>query len=147
MVLGLGVRAAELVARREQGDRCQRGSPDAGRQVVTGPEQHHGRERVGDVVDDVVQARTVEARDGLLDAQASCQHAVGPVDDQRRQQDPQRADLVAVHGGRHREQGEHRAARGVEVQRPSGDTQARRSHERLLSRVDRRQGRPPGAAS
>ena len=89
VVVGLRVGAAELVAGRQQRDGRDDAAGGAVREVPVGPQQHHRREGVGDVVDDVVEQGAVEVRDDRLDVEAPGQHAVGAVDDHRGQEQPQ----------------------------------------------------------
>ena len=115
MVLGLRVGTAELVARRQQRDRRHDSTGGAVGQVAVGPQQHHRREGVGDVVDDVVEQCSVEVRHHRLHAEPPGQHAVGAVDDHRDQEEPEHRLHLALVGEVHHQQREHHAGRRVHV--------------------------------
>src|SRR5215203_2178132 len=71
VVLGLGVHAAELVAGGQERQRGQDYPRVASGQVSLAPEQDHGGEDVGHVVDYVVEEGPVEEGERLGDAEAA----------------------------------------------------------------------------
>src|SRR5919106_703849 len=79
VVLGLGVYAAELVARGKERQRGEDYPRVAFGQVPFTPEQHHGGEDVGHVVNDIVQERPVEEGERLADPEAAGEETVGRV--------------------------------------------------------------------
>src|SRR5215210_941098 len=129
----LGVHPAELVARREDGERSQSDTEGSAGQVAGGPQKEDGGEDVGHVVHDVVQEHAVEKRQELLYPKAASQEAVGAVYDEGREHEPQGGHGLAVIGGYQDQERQHRSARRVQVHRRGPQAQPGRDRHRALS--------------
>src|SRR5687767_1581180 len=115
VVLGLGVDAAELVAGCQKRQCGENYTSVAGGQVSFAPEQDHGGEDVGHVVNYVVQERPVEEGERLADPETAGEETVGRVDEERGEHQPQRLYGLALEGGHEHKEREHGSARRVQV--------------------------------
>lgn len=122
-LVGLGGRLAELVA---GGDEDYKGAVHLAGHVGHDGEEAEGeggREGEGDVVDDVVEAGAVVARDDFLDVDGAGERPVGGVDEDGEPvaEQPQAEAPLLVHGVVDAVQVDGQPQAGVEVDGPGGD--------------------------
>src|SRR5205823_2076204 len=68
------------------------------------PEQEDGGEDVGQVVNDVVEAPTIEPGKSFADAEAACQPAIGAIDKQGGQRQPESLHDVTMYSCQHNQE-------------------------------------------